>query len=677
MLFDEPSPPALPLRRVSVCVPLHVDGCFDYLTETTEPLLGRYVTVSFAGQKMMGVVWGDEGTSTLPNAKLKTIAEVHWLVPPMQEALRSTITKAAHYNCAALGNMLRLAMPVMEKAADTRLKPRKTAPTDAPALVPTHHTLTPDQHAAAHTMQAALLQGFQPFLLDGETGAGKTEVFFEVAEAAMREGLQVLLLVPEIALSVPLLKRAEARFGFTPTLWHSSETPAKRREALRAILNGSARLIIGARSALFLPYASLGLIIVDEEHDSAFKQEGTGMYSVMYHGRDMGVLRAREERIPIILSSATPALETLVNADRGKYHHLKLTRREGQAALPTVHLLDMRREKLARQHWISPTLQQRLQDALNRGEQSLLFMNRRGYAPLVLCRACGHRYECPNCTAWLVFHASKRRMQCHHCGLSVPMPPHCPSCQADPEQLVACGPGVERIEEEVRGLFPIARLCVISGDSTEDPKRLKALLEAASAGEIDIIIGTQLLAKGHHFPKLTTVGVVDADAGLQGGDIRAGERTYQLLHQLAGRAGREEARGRVFVQTYQPDHPLMQALAAWDREGFLRLEMEKRQRAAMPPYGRLCAVIVEGEPEEKAVEVARALSMSVPNIQGVQILGAAPAPLYKLRGQYRLRFLVVAPKSTDMHAVVKPWCDAVPHPKSVSIRIDVDPVSFL
>ncbi len=666
-----------PVRRVSVCVPLNVEGCFDYLTTEEGELTGCYVTVPFAGRNVIGVVWGEEGTSALADAKLKTIRTVHRHLPVMREALRETLAGAARYNCASLGNMLRLAIPGIEKAADNRVKPRSAAPAEPPTLIPASHSLTPEQQEAAQTMISAADHGFQPFLLDGETGSGKSEVFFEVAENVMWDGGQVLMLVPEIALSVPFMKRAQARFGFKPTLWHSSETPAARREALRSIMKGTARFIIGARSALFLPYASLGLLIVDEEHDSAFKQEGSGMHQVMYHARDMAVLRARHERIPVILSSATPSLETYVNVERGKYRHVTLTRRSDQSALPAIHLLDMRKEKLEKNCWISPRLAGHVAEAIARGEQTLLFMNRRGYAPLVLCRACGHRYECPNCSAWLVYHAGRRRLQCHHCGLQVPLPPSCPECQAGGDQLAMCGPGVERVEEEVRKLFPQARICVISGDTSEDHTRLKCLLALVTMGEVDIVVGTQLLAKGHHFPSLTTVGVIDADAGLQGGDIRAAEKTYQLLHQLAGRAGREEIRGRVYIQTYRPDHPLMQALASWNREKFLALEMEGRVRAGMPPYGRLCAVIVEGTPEEKVLEVARALSMSTPHLQDIRVLGPAPAALYKLRGLYRLRFLMIAPRPVDVQAVVKPWCDAAPCPASVMIRIDVDPVNFL
>jgi primosomal protein N' (replication factor Y) (superfamily II helicase) len=668
-------------QRLSVCLPVNVHHCFDYLAPEGESIAhGAYVTVSFSGRNMMGVVWG-EGASELPASKLKTILCKHSHIPPMPETLRHLLEKAARYNCASLGNMLRLAMPVMEgmaKAEHKRWRQGKaTAPQPSEAVTHAPKTLTLAQTDAAQTMIAASAAGFQPFLLDGATGAGKTEVFFEVAEAVMREGKQVLILLPEIALSVPLVMRAEARFGFTPTLWHSSETPAKRRNALASIMRGTARLIIGARSALFLPYAALGLIVVDEEHDGSFKQEGSGMHQVLYHGRDMAVLRAREEHLPIILSSATPSLETHVNAECGKYHTLHLTRREGQAALPTIHLIDMKREKMEKQRWLSPTLQRKVTATLARGEQSLLFINRRGYAPLVLCRACGYRYECPSCSAWLVYHASKARLQCHHCGLSTPLPPTCPSCGADKDKLTACGPGVERIAEEAAALFPSARICVLSGDTTDDPTTMKAMLETAMRGEVDIIVGTQLLAKGHHFPHLTMVGVVDADAGLQGGDIRAAEKTYQLLHQLAGRAGREEQRGEVYVQTYRPDHPLMQALAAWNREGFIALELQGRVQANMPPYGRLCAVIVEGKPEESVVAVAKALAVTAPNLEGVRILGPAPAPLYKLRNCYRYRFLIIAPKRAAIQSVMKEWCAGVAGVRGVDVRIDIDPVSFV
>jgi primosomal protein N' (replication factor Y) len=508
-------------------------------------------------------------------------------------------------------------------------------------------------------------------LLDGVTGSGKTEVYFEAMAAALKAGRQALVLLPEIALTAQWLERFERRFGARPVEWHSELTELQRRRAWRSIAKGNVPVVVGARSSLFLPLPHLGLIVVDEEHDASFKQEE----GVIYNARDMAVVRGRIEGFPVVLSSATPSLETIVNVERGRYRVLRLPERHAGALLPEIRVIDMREENAARQSWLSPTLREALGDALAAGEQSMLFLNRRGYAPLTLCRACGHRLQCPNCTAWLVEHRLHGTLQCHHCGFTISPPATCPSCGAE-RKFAPIGPGVERLVEEVTSLYPVARTAIMASDTLPGPRAAADLVKRMDRHQIDILIGTQVMAKGHHFPMLTLVGVVDADLGLAGGDLRAAERTFQLLSQVAGRAGRAERPGRVYLQTYMPEHPVMQALVSGDRATFYAAESAARQDHGMPPFGRLAAVIVSG-PDRDAVDAAAgALGRTAPRDHGIQVLGPTQAPLALLRGQHRRRLLLKAPRDADVPAALRAWIAQVRHPHAVRIQVDVDPYSF-
>ncbi len=532
--------------------------------------------------------------------------------------------------------------------------------------------LTADQRAAADALAAAAAGGAGVTLLDGVTGSGKTEVYFEAVAAALAAGRQVLVLLPEIALSAQWLERFARRFGAPPAEWHSDLTALRRRTAWRAVATGQARVVVGARSALFLPFPDLGLIVVDEEHETAFKQED----GVVYHARDMAVVRGHLGKIPVVLVSATPALETVVNAETGRYGRLHLPDRHGGATLPEVAAIDIRTERLERGRFLSPTLRRALAETLAAGEQSMLFLNRRGYAPLTLCRACGHRLDCPNCTAWLVEHRLAGRLMCHHCGYTARLPERCPKCQA-PGMLAACGPGVERIAEEVAEVLPQARVVLMTSDLIHGPAEAAALVRRIEAHEADLVIGTQLVAKGHHFPMLTLVGVVDADLGLSGGDLRASERTFQLLHQVGGRAGRAERPGRVLLQTCMPEHPVIAALIGGDREGFLAREREARQSRGLPPFGRLAAIIVSGADKAAVERVAVALGRAAPHGPGLTVLGPAEAPLAVLRGRHRRRLLVKAERRMPVQSVIADWLDRVEVPHSVRVAVDIDPYSFL
>ncbi len=533
--------------------------------------------------------------------------------------------------------------------------------------------LSDDQQAAAERICAHVRAGeFKVSLLDGVTGAGKTETYFEGVAQALKNNKQVLILLPEIALSNAFLDRFKSRFGCAPALWHSNLTPAQRRVTWRGVAEGEVKVVVGARSALFLPYADLGLIVVDEEHDPAFKQEE----GVIYHARDMAVVRASMGKFPIVLVSATPSLETMHNAWNGRYEHLHLPGRFGGAALPDIHMIDLRADKPESGKFLAPSLVQKVAENLEAGEQTLLFLNRRGYAPLTLCRTCGHRMDCPRCTAWLVEHKARGRLECHHCGFMTPIPKSCPSCN-DTDSFAACGPGVERIAEEVKAEFPEARVLVLASDTAENQEELSQMIRQVREHEVDIIIGTQIIAKGHHFPQLTLVGVVDADLGLQGGELRGSERVYQLLHQVAGRAGREEKKGRVYLQSYMPDHRIMKALAAGARDGFLEAEAQEREASGMPPYGRLAGIIVSGRDEAQVMEAARALGRSAPQGPGIRTLGPAEAPFYRLRGKYRRRLLVRADKNINIQKSIAAWIAGVKHPSTVRIQVDVDPQSFM
>jgi primosomal protein N' (replication factor Y) len=481
----------------------------------------------------------------------------------------------------------------------------------------------------------------------------------------------VLILMPEIALTAQFLGRFAERFGVNPAEWHSEIAPRKRARIWSAVALGNVSVVVGARSALFLPYANLGLIVVDEEHDPAYKQED----GVRYHARDMAVVRARETKIPIVLASATPSVETVVNAKRGRYAHLRLPERFGGQHLPSVEAIDLRREVAARALHRAASGRGG-QDRLERGEQALLFLNRRGFAPLTLCNACGHRLSCPNCDAWLVDHRFKRRLVCHHCGYSMPPPEQCPKCQAT-GSFVAVGPGVERLEQEAAELFPDVRMLVLSSDMVDSVERLRQELDDVAQGRFDLVIGTQLVAKGHHFPKLNLVGIVDADLGLANGDPRAAERTFQLLHQVVGRAGREEGRGYGYLQTHQPEHPVMRALIAQDREAFYQAEIAVREKTSYPPFGRLASLLISGADKHATESHARRIAATAPHDEQVRVLGPAEAPLALVRGRHRFRLLVKSPRGFDLSAYLRQWLANVPKAKgTLKLEVDVDPQSF-
>jgi len=717
-------------RIASILLPVPLPEAFDYAEpEGMELAVGDHVAVPLGPRVIRGVVERlREGTGG--NRPLKPVLE-RLDDPALPEGTLAFVNWAARYAVDAPGQPLAIALrglraqrarpekvvvitgqapthmtparaKVMEVAARTKLPPATLAgeaqvsagvvkgliddgaleirliePQSGfaePDLSLKGRKLNASQAAAAAALKETVGKGFSAALLDGVTGSGKTEVYLEAVAAALAADpeAQVLVLLPEIALTQAVISRFAERFGAEPAEWHSGVTPPRRRRVWEAVVSGRCRIVVGARSALFLPFRKLSLVVVDEEHDASYKQED----GFIYQARDLAVARAKIEDAMVVLASATPSLESLYNAETGRYRWLKLADRHGDAVLPDVSLIDMRESQPEHGRWLSKPLVEAMAETFTRGEQTLLFLNRRGYAPLVLCRACGERMTSPDTDSWLVEHRYTGRLVCHLTGFSMLKPDRCPHCGAK-DSLVSIGPGVERVEEEARSLFPEARIAVFSSDTVFDAEGAKALIETMAAGEIDILVATQAAAKGHNFPNLTLVGVVDADLGLRGGDLRAGERTFQLLAQAAGRAGRHERPGRALLQTYAPDHPVMQALKAQDRDAFIAAEMEMREVSGLPPFGRLAAVICTG-PDAAVLEAyCRTLAAATPNAEGVEVFGPADAPLALMRGRRRKRFLVRANREVDLQAFMAAWRARARPPGSVRVTIDVDPYSFL
>jgi primosomal protein N' (replication factor Y) len=714
---------------VSVLVPVAVDAPYTYASDRPLPA-GTIVAVPLGTRLVIGAVWSDPPDAVAPT-RLREVEHIYD-VPPLPEALVRFVDWVANYTLMPRGMVLRMVLrspgalnperpmvgvrvagPPPERMTGARRRLLDLAadglawsksglagaagvspgvidglleqgtlelvamPARPIAADPDPDHARPKLSQAQADAAAALVEaaggGFSVALLDGVTGAGKTEVYFEAVAETLRQGRQALILLPEIALTGAFLDRFAARFGSRPCEWHSEVGSKARERVWRGVARGEVRAVVGARSALFLPFPRLGLIVVDEEHDPAYKQEE----GVTYHARDMAVVRGSLSGFPVVLASATPSVESRVNADRGRYAHLVLPARFGVATPPDVSALDLRRSPPERGRWLAPPLVAAVTEAVEGGGQALLFLNRRGYAPLTLCRACGHRMACPNCSAWLVDHRFRRILACHHCGHEERRPEACPHCSAE-ESLVACGPGVERLQEEVLERFPAARTLVLSSDMPGGVQRIRAELDAIARGEVDIVIGTQLVAKGHNFPGLSLVGVVDADLGLAHGDPRAAERTFQLLTQVTGRAGRAGQASRGMLQTYSPDHPVIQALVSGDREAFYATEIETRRRGHLPPFGRLAAIVVSAGDRHSAQAHARALAMAAPLQEGVRLLGPAEAPLAVLRGRHRFRLLAQSDSAGRLHDWLRAWLAAAPKERgSVKVSVDVDPMSFL
>lgn len=720
-----------------IVLPLALDAPYSYRVPEGMALRpGQTVHVPLGSRETFGLVWNVDGKASGEN--LKAIRALSAL-PPLPEKLMTFLQRVSAYTLAPLGLVARMAMRDPDAEAHeapkfglraTGAQPRRLTPTRARVMAAavgglTHRRkdladaagcstgvidalmdegvfemvplpslaraasfdlasrgprLNAQQCAAADELSGLVKTGgFAPVLLEGVTGSGKTEVYFEAVATALETGRQALILLPEISLTPEFVARFEARFGGAPGLWHSGIASTRRDRLWHAVAEGEAKVVVGARSALFLPFSSLGLIVVDEEHEAAFKQDDV----VRYHARDMAVLRGQCEGCPVILSSATPSIESRVNAEQGRYRHVKLESRAAGRALPDLLLIDLTKDAPPRGAYLSPKLIRMIGETLSRGEQAMVFLNRRGYAPLTLCRACGHRWQCPNCDAWLVEHRFRRALICHHCGHTERRPVACTECGAE-ESLTACGPGVERVAEEIAAAFPDHRRIVLSSDFPGGTERLKRELQAVADGEFDLVIGTQLIAKGHNFPKLTLAAVVDADIGLVSNDPRAAERSFQLLTQVTGRAGRGERPGRGVLQSYQPKHVVIRALLSGDEASFYAAEIASREAAGLPPFGRLAAILVSAKDRSAAEAHARNLAeagfrlMEEGAIPSITILGPADPPLALLRGKHRTRLILKAPRAVSIQSAIRAMLErAGPARGGARVDVDIDPMSFL
>lgn len=721
---------------VGILLPLPFNQPFTY--KSAEPLqIGQLVEVPFGRDKQIGVVYELNPVCDLPEEKIKSIVKC-FDFPPLSEKLLKFLGWVAKYNMAPLGLVFKMAVSVKaafepspltvlyklsgKTLAEAKLKNSdarwhvmdllKHAPytrqeiakgagvgqsviktlIDSGVLEPVYVenkkeflepvgdyvkvNLTLEQQRAAEMLCQKVESGFSVTLLDGVTGSGKTEVYFEAVAKALENDKQVLILVPEISLTTQWLERFQKRFGVRPANWHSGLSLKERVDTWKAIIEGRVKVIVGARSALFLPYTNLGLMVIDESHDHSFKQED----AVNYQGRDMAIVRAKIEHIPLILSTATPDLETMVNVEDGKYDCVKLASRYANACLPDIKILDLKKDKPQKGEWgvswLAPTLVNALNENLERCEQSVLFLNRRGYAPLLICRDCGHRMQCPSCSAWLTEHKNAHKLMCHHCGYVEEIPEFCPHCGSK-DGLTACGPGVERVAEEVKHRFPQAKTEILSSDNAGSFTAVSQIIARMERREIDILVGTQIIAKGHHFPDLTLVGIVDADLGLMGSDLRASEQTYQLLSQVSGRAGRGDKKGVVYLQTLYPENNVLKALLNNDRESFMDFEKKSRQLLGYPPYGKLAALIISGSDKYLTGAVAAEFGKTAPHTDYVSVLGPAPATLFLLRDKYRYRLMLKTTKNINIQQVLAQWLKMVKVPSTVKVEVDIDPYSFM
>jgi primosomal protein N' (replication factor Y) len=718
---------------VGVLTAQPIDRMLDYKAPEGGCHLGAFVEVPLGPRKVLGVVWGP-GKGDWDYAKTRSVIRA-LDVAPMADEMRQFLQKAGDYTLTPMSAMLRLATrapglgdaPSMRKVyrlgsvEPTRMTDARTKVLDVlheygglaftlkevadtagvtssvvkglvklgavseedsprdlpyPRLDPDYGSkeLTEDQLVGAKVLREAVASGkYGTTLLKGVTGSGKTEVYLEAVAECLRKGRQALVLLPEIALTAEFLTRVEARFGMKPAEWHSGVTMTERRRCWRMVGQGEAQLIVGARSALFLPYRDLGLIVVDEEHDTSYKQED----GVLYNARDMTVLRASLNAAQVVLASATPSLESWANVEAGKYARVTLASRYGVAVMPKMSAIDMRIEDLPGSRWISPTLQKMVESRLKKGEQSLLFLNRRGYAPVTICRACGHQIGCDDCDATMVEHRFLKRLMCHQCGETKPMPSVCPSCEAV-DKLAPVGPGVERMADEAQALFPDARVATLSSDLYGSARALKEHIESIARGEADVIVGTQLVAKGHNFPKLTLVGVIDADLGLQGSDLRAAERTFQLMRQVAGRAGRADIPGEAVLQTFQPEHPVIGAILGGDEEAFWAAEAGERRAAGVPPYGRMAGIVLSSPNVQEVFDLGTQMARNDGPLRkiGAQVYGPAPAPIARIRGRHRVRLLVKAEKSAPLQQALAAWAAQFKLRRDLRMAIDIDPQSF-
>lgn len=619
---------------------------------------GDLVLVAFRNKMIAGIIWHIKSETKFPT-KIKLIEQkLEYSVSP---EFLLFLQKAKDYYLAQIGSIAKLALP-LEISGNNRKKHD----------IEYGYNLNLAALSNEQMNALAEIRQNQYSLLKGVTGSGKTEVYFHLAQEFVSQGKQALILLPEIALSNQMIQRFEMRFGFKPAIWNSSKTTSYKKQVLKDIINGDAKIVIGARSATFLPFANLGLIVVDEEHDASYKQD----MGILYNARDMCALRCQMQGIKLLLISATPSIESYNNTRLGKYNLVKLESRY-KASMPEISLIDLKKHKLPPKKWISLELKKHIHDALGNNQQVLLFLNRKGYAPLMVCGDCGYRFCCINCETWLVYHKSSGKLICHHCGYFNMLQNNCTQCMSE-DSYVPCGPGIERIKEEIEQIFPHNSICMLSRnqDGSADAD-LEKIINKITNHQYDIIIGTQMITKGLHFPSVGMVGVVDSDVGFKGGDLRAMEKTFQLLSQVGGRAGREKFAGRVYLQTYYADSKLMQLLQTNNYDDFINEEMLERASGSMPPFSRMASIVIAGSSDELTKATSKELAKKRVIIDKIQVLGPAPANILRINNKYRYRFIVIAPRNFNLQSYIEKWLALVKIKSTINVVIDIDPYNLI
>ena len=653
----------------NVLVAYQLDQEFTYsFTEDQIINIGSIVLVPFRNKNYLGVVRDTSDKTNFDLKKIKLIVDVSSY--SLSKKMIKFLEWIASYNLIPKGMVLKMILPKSEAYFDKENEYEN----NENILTPNDLKLNDTQTKAREKIEDIISHNeYSTILLDGMPGSGKTEVYFDLIEKNILDKKQSLILFPEVSLTNDFIKRIEKRFGYLPDIWHSKITPSKKKKIIHKIISGRSQILIGTRSALFLPYKNLGILVVDEEHDPSYKQEEKGIYSA----RDMAVVRASIEKFTLILVSATPSLETIYNIDQKKYFHVKLKNKFSITPEPKITVIDMKKSKLKKNNWVSDELKKTIQKKLSMDQQSLLFINKRGYAPMIICKSCGHKFTCKNCSSYLVEHLKDKKLLCHHCGYKLgSFQIKCQSCNNEDESFVDFGAGIEKIYNEIARDFPTAKICLFSSDHIKSSEDLNEKVEKIYNNKFDIIIGTQLITKGYHFPFLTCVGVVDADMTLRGGDLRASEKTYQMLYQVAGRAGRGDIPGEVYLQSYFPENETIKDLTNMDREKFYKKELNIRMRANLPPISKMAAIIVSGRNISDVQQACLKLSKSTPKIDNVDFYGPAPAPLSRLKGKHRLRFLIHEKKGRKIQKIILHWLSKVPQTPGVTITTDIDPQNF-
>ena len=653
----------------NVLVAYPLDQEFTYaFTEEQQIKIGSIVLVSFRSKKYLGVVRSIGKTTNVDLNKIKSIADVSNYTLPQK--ILKFLDWIASYNLIFKGQVLKMILP----KSDAYFLLKDEVETNIEQAVANQLELNATQNKAKVEIEAIIQDNdYSTILLDGMPGSGKTEVYFQLIEKNIANKKQSLIMFPEVSLTNEFINRIEKRFGYSPDIWHSKITPSKKKKIIHRILSGDTKILVGTRSALFLPYKNLGMVVVDEEHDSSYKQEEKGIYNA----RDMSVVRASIEKFTVVLVSATPSLETIYNINQKKYFHIRLENKFSKTPEPKIQIIDMKKSKLKKNNWVSEELKKIIKSRLSKKEQSLLFINKRGYAPMIICKSCGHKFTCKNCSSYLVEHLKDKKLLCHHCGYKLgSFKIKCQSCNNEDDSFVDYGAGIEKIYNEIARDFPTAQICLFSSDHIKSNDDLNDKVEKIFNNKFDIIIGTQLITKGYHFPNLTCVGVVDADMTLRGGDLRASEKTYQMLYQVAGRAGRGNIAGDVYLQTYFPENETIKDLTKMDREQFYKKELKIRMNANLPPVSKMAAIIVSGSNISDVQQVCLRLSQSMPKIDNVDFYGPAPAPLSRLKGKHRLRFLIHEKKGRKIQKIIQHWLAKVPRSSTVLITTDIDPHNF-